>query len=83
MKLAFDHITMHNADKVILSVQKGLTGSDSVLDFSTVSKVDTAAFAVIFEAKRLAKKQNKELDLVNLPAQLDGFVKAYGVQSLL
>lgn len=82
MKLDFDQITVHNADKVINVIEKMIKGGDVTLDFSGVRRVDSSLLAVIFAARRAASNQGKALQLQNLPSQMDGFIQAYGVQSL-
>lgn len=58
-------------------------GQDVVLDLSGVQVVDTATISLLLELRRRAAQHNKTLSYANLPENLQGLARLYGMESLL
>jgi phospholipid transport system transporter-binding protein len=70
--------------KAILTASQDLTiTNDTVVDFTKVADIDTAALSLILEWKRRAQAENKTFNFVNLPANLSSLAQLYGVTELI
>ena len=70
--------------KAILTASQGFAiASDTKVDFAHAADIDTTALSLILEWKRRAKKENKPLKFVNLPANLTTLTQLYGVAELI
>lgn len=68
----------------LLQASKALTMSDNaIVDFEDVIEIDTAAISLILEWKRRAIAEKKQLQCVNLPANLTSLTELYGVADLI
>lgn len=54
-----------------------------MLDLAEVQGVDTASLSLLLEFRRRALAHNKSLRYVNLPTNLLGLARLYGMESLL
>ncbi len=57
-------------------------GSPMIVDLSKVSHCDSAGVAMIIDWLRVAKKNNKQLILKNLPEQMRAIVEVSGLSKL-
>ena len=53
------------------------------IDFAGIDAVDSSAVALLLEWRRQAARLGKELDFVNLPANLVALATLYGVEDLI
>lgn len=54
-----------------------------VIDFTSVSKVDSSAIALLIELKRNAQKKNKSISFIYLPSALLAIARLSQVDELL
>ena len=76
-------IEINNATALLAASQKLEMVSNTQIDFSKVAEIDTAAISLIFEWKRRAIAENKQLSFLNLPANLKSLTQLYGVAELI
>jgi phospholipid transport system transporter-binding protein len=77
-------VTMHNASTALRSVQAALAqGGDLVLDAAALAELDTAAVALLLQARRLANAKGVAFRLQAAPPKLTALAQLYGVESLL
>ena len=68
----------------ILAASKSLNmEASTTVDFAQVKDIDTAAISLILEWQRRALKENQQLKLANLPANLLSLAQLYGVAELI
>ena len=82
MKFKQTHITVHEGRQPFTDAIAAVVSGDTTLDFSGVQRVDSAAVAVLLEARRHCPV-SKTLKVVSAPPALQGLVAIYGLQSLL
>ena len=58
-------------------------GDGFVVDFSEVTKVDTAALSLMMEWQRRAFKASAKVSFANLPVNLSRLVALYGVSEFV
>ena len=78
-------VTMNTASVALASVEAALSEGDGALqiDASGLKELDSAAIALLLQARRLARERGKEVELSNLPSQLTALARLYGVDGLL
>ena len=76
-------VVVGNAKAILTASQPFTITNNTMVDFENVNDVDTAAVSLILEWKRRAKKEDKVLTFVNLPANLTSLVALYGVEDLI
>ena len=81
-------LTLAQANAAVASIQQQLTkdGADAgalVVDASALRTFDTAAIAVLLEARRLAHAGGRALSIQGAPAAMVELSGLYGVQGLL
>ncbi len=81
MKFSQSQITVHDAQTAARAAVAAIQSGDKTLDFSAVTRVDSAAVAVLLEARRHCSPPNS-LRVVSAPAALEGLIAVYGLQSL-
>ena len=54
-----------------------------VIDLSGVTEVDSSAVSLLLELRRSALRQNRPIEFVNLPQNLQSLAELYGVSDLL
>lgn len=59
------------------------TESETTLDLSAVTEVDSAAVSLLFEWRRAALAANRRIRYVNLPDNLTSLAKLYGVTEIV
>jgi phospholipid transport system transporter-binding protein len=83
MKIAQAAITNQNAEQLAAAGAAAIRGGDATLDFSAVTRCDTAAVACVLAWLRVARSQGVRLRLVALPADLASLAALYGVDHLI
>lgn len=83
MKLETSTVTNQNAPAVVAAGSAALRGGDFTIDFTGVTRCDTAAVACVLEWKRQAQAAGGRLLLVGVPADLRSLAKLYGVETLI
>lgn len=83
MKLQTASITNANAARVAAEVRAAILAGDAVVDFSGVTRCDTAAVACILDWLRTARGAGRDLRLVALPVDLHSLAGLYNVAGLL
>ena len=76
-------VTMRNVTAVLEESRRLFNGSRVVIDLSGVTELDSAAVSLLLEWQRGAKAANREVELVNVPANLKSLADLYGVSGLL
>lgn len=59
------------------------TGKSLSVDFSQVSKADSAGLALMTEWLRLAREKNCRVEFLNIPAQVQEFIRVSDLQDVL
>ncbi len=77
-RLAGD-VLMDNANVILQQSQALSMGDDFLVDFSAVSKVDTAALSLMMEWQRRAMASSSRISFVNLPLNLSRLLTVYGL----
>lgn len=54
-----------------------------VIDLAGVTEVDSSAVSLLLELRRGARRQNRDIEFVNLPPNLQSLAELYGVSDLL
>ncbi len=83
MKLEAASITNLNAAQVLRAGSAAIRGGDGVIDFSAVTRCDTAAVACVLAWLRAARGAGRPLQLVAVPADLTSLARLYGVEGLI
>ena len=77
-------VTMGDASAALRTIEAALAaGGDLALDASALQNVDTAAVALLLQARRLAQARGVGFSLRNAPPKLVALARLYGVASLL
>ncbi len=76
-------IEMDNANALLIASNGLVIVDNTLVDFSNVKEIDTAAISLILEWTRRAIEENKQLKFVNLPANLNSLTQLYGVADLI
>jgi phospholipid transport system transporter-binding protein len=76
-------VTVDTAAGLLKALQPHLQNGLTALDFSSVTAIDSAALAVIFNARRQAATHGRTLTLTGLPSNLAPLAELYGVADLL
>jgi len=76
-------IEMDNANALLMASNELAIVDNTLVDFSNVKEIDTAAISLILEWTRRAIEENKQLKFVNLPANLNSLTQLYGVADLI
>ena len=78
-------VTMHDASAALRSIETALAAGSGPLeiDASALTDVDTAAVALLLQARRLAQASGSAVTLANAPDKLVALARLYGVESLL
>lgn len=75
-----------NLENALALREEGLrlfTESETTLDLSGVTEVDSAAVSLLFEWRRAALAANRSIRYVNLPENLKSLAQLYGVADLV
>jgi phospholipid transport system transporter-binding protein len=78
--LTFD--TAPNASEEALSLFAAV-GGELLIDLQAVSHTDSAGIALLIEWVRQAKKKNKTLQFLNVPAQMLAIAQVSGLDQIL
>jgi len=81
MKFSQGEITVLSAQPAIDAAVKAVKGGDTTLDFSDIKRVDSAAVALLIEARRHCSPHTA-LKVQGAPQALQGLISTYGLQSL-
>ena len=79
-------LTCTQANACLAMLEQGLrahSGPEVVVDASPLSRVDSAALAVLLEFRRRCVASNKSLSLQGLPRRLADLAALYGILKLL
>lgn len=75
-------MTLVTASHLLMAGKAALATADQ-FDLSAVTEIDSSGLAVVFAWVRAARKQGKEVRLVNVPADLLSMAEVYDVVDLL
>jgi phospholipid transport system transporter-binding protein len=76
-------VTMTNVTATLAESERVFNRPRLVIDLAGVSEVDSAAVSLLLEWRRKAAAQARQLEFVNLPANLKSLAELYGVSELL
>ena len=74
---------MRNVTAVLEESRRLFNGTRVVVDLSGITELDSAAVSLLLEWRRGARAANREIDFVNIPANLKSLADLYGVSDLL
>jgi phospholipid transport system transporter-binding protein len=75
--------TLTLADAAALGAALPADGSASAIDASALREFDTAALALLLQAKRLAQAAGRGFEVSGAPPKLQQLAQLYGVYELL
>jgi len=78
-------VTMDSASAALRALEAALnSGGDALrVDASALAELDTAALALLLQARRLAAARGRGFELVGAPGKLSALAQLYGVEPLL
>lgn len=76
-------VTLHNALQLLEAGSQYLRGSDSVIDFSEVSEIDSSAVSLMLEWSRRGRAAGKQVRFANLGEAITSLTDLYGVEDLI
>ena len=76
-------VTMRNVTAVLEESGRLFSGPRVVVDLGGVTDLDSAAVSLLLEWRRGARAANREIEFVNVPANLKSLADLYGVSELL
>jgi phospholipid transport system transporter-binding protein len=76
-------VTLNTVAALAVAVEEHLRQGARVVDFASVTEVDSAAIALALEWLRQAEESKTALRFANLPAAMQNLAKLYGVSELL
>ncbi len=76
-------VTLENAMTLLEAAGPHLTGSETVIDFSEVSEIDSASVSLMLEWSRQARATGGEVRFANLGEAVRSLTTLYGVQELI
>jgi phospholipid transport system transporter-binding protein len=76
-------VTLDTVPGLVGTAEEHLRQGVRVVDFRSVTDVDSAAVALALEWLRRAAESGRGLRLANLPAAMQNLAKLYGVSELL
>jgi phospholipid transport system transporter-binding protein len=76
-------VTIATVSAVLAQSRLLLAPGVAVLDFKSVTEVDSAAVALALECMREARRQGLSLSLANLPEAMQNLAELYAVSELL
>ena len=76
-------VTLNTVAALAVAVEEHLRQGARVVDFASVTEVDSAAIALALEWLRQAEENKTALRFANLPAAMQNLAKLYGVSELL
>lgn len=83
MRFTVSQITFEEYPAAKRDLDAALAAGDALLDFSSVSRVDSTAVALLLHAERQAKALGLTLVCQHLPESYGELVALYGLESLL
>jgi phospholipid transport system transporter-binding protein len=83
MKLAGPAVTNANAAEIVAAGRAAVRAGDLTIDFSAVTRCDTAAVACVLDWLREARAAGRRLELVGVPADLRSLAGLYNVEALI
>ena len=76
-------VTMRNVTAVLDEARRLFNGTRIVVDLGGVTELDSAAVSLLLEWRREARAAKREIEFVNIPANLKSLADLYGVSHLL
>ena len=76
-------ITMRNAAAVLEEGKRLFNGESVVVDLAGITELDSSAVSLLLEWRRALKAENRRIEYVNIPANLQSLADLYGVSELL
>ncbi len=76
-------VTMKNVTAVLEESARVFQGPQLIVDLSGITEVDSAALSLLLEWRRTARVAKREIEFVNLPANLRSLADLYGVSELI
>lgn len=77
------NVVIDAVNALLKTSQQFALNTNTVVDFSDVKEIDTAAISLILEWKRRAKRENSAFILTNMPDNLKSLAALYGVTEIL
>ena len=76
-------LTMDCATAVLEESTRLFQSPDITVDLAAVTEVDSAAVSLLLEWQRAARRENRAIHFVNVPANLLSLARLYGVSELI
>jgi phospholipid transport system transporter-binding protein len=76
-------ITMRNATAVLEEGKRLFNGSSVVVDLAGITELDSSAVSILLEWRRALKAENRRIEYINIPPNLQSLADLYGVSELL
>jgi phospholipid transport system transporter-binding protein len=76
-------VTLETVPALAQALGEHMAAGDSVVDFASVTAIDSSAVALLLEWRRQAEQRKVTLRLANPPAALQNLARLYGVLELL
>jgi len=76
-------VTMDNALELLESGSQYLGGSQTVIDFSEVSEIDSSSVSLMLEWSRRARAAGGQVQFANLGEAITSLTDLYGVEDLI
>jgi phospholipid transport system transporter-binding protein len=76
-------LTMDCVTAVLEESSTLFRGPDLIVDLGPVTEVDSAAVSLLLEWQRAARRENRAIRFVNVPANLLSLARLYGVAELI
>ena len=76
-------ITMRNATAVLEEGKRLFNGESVVVDLAGITELDSSAVSLLLEWRRALKAENRRIEYINIPANLQSLADLYGVSELL
>ena len=76
-------VTMENALELLESGSRYLGGSQTVIDFSEVSEIDSSSVSLMLEWSRRARAAGGQVRFANLGEAITSLTDLYGVKDLI
>jgi len=76
-------LTLDTAESALKTLRPAAGSGPWAIDASALSEFDSAALALLLQAKRLAQAEGRSLQVLGAPPKLTDLARLYGVADLL
>jgi len=76
-------VTLANVNAVLDEGARVFQAPTLTVDLAGVTEVDSTAVSLLLEWRRAARREQRRIEFVNLPANLSSLIQLYGVAELL